>query len=95
MTGITSTSASIPPGYNGGYARLTLDELAIYDAVLAPADIIALYTRFGAEFDAAEVVESDAAGLTLPLLSIKEDITCLTRAYPAAASVGRPPMRPC
>lgn len=75
MTGITSTSASIPPGYNGGYARLTLDELAIYDAVLAPADIIALYTRFGAEFDAAEVVESDAAGLTLPLLSIKEDIT--------------------
>ncbi len=63
------------PGYNGGYARLTLDELTIYDTVLPPADIIALYTRFGAEFDAAEVVESDAAELTLPLLSIKEDIS--------------------
>lgn len=62
------------PGYNGGFAKLTMDEMTIHATVLSPNEIIALYTRFGAEFDGAQVVHSDWRALTFPMTRLTEDV---------------------
>lgn len=62
------------PGYNGGYARLALDEVRIYADALSAEEIIGLYTAYGAAFDGSEVVLSDLRSLNLPASSVKSDI---------------------
>ena len=66
------------PGYGGGYAKLTMDEMTIHASVLTPNEIIALYTRFGAEFDGMQVVQSDWRALTFPMTRLTEDVTLPT-----------------
>ncbi len=66
------------PGYNGGFARMTLDELTIRARVLSAPEIIGLYTRFGAQFDGSQVVETDAKALTLPMRSVRADLVLPT-----------------
>lgn len=63
------------PGYGGGYAKLALDEVRIFSGVLGAADIVALYTSYGAAFDGSQVVRSDARSLALPLSSVKDDLS--------------------
>lgn len=67
------------PGYNGGYAKMTMDELEIYNQVLSSSDIIELYTRYGAEFDASQVVDADCNSLNISLKSIKSDLALPTQ----------------
>ncbi|MBQ8822419.1 MAG: glycoside hydrolase family 127 protein [Lachnospiraceae bacterium] len=67
------------PGYNGGFAKMTLDELAIYNQVLSSNEVIELYTAFGAEFDGSKVVTADYNSLGISLKSIKNDITLPTQ----------------
>ncbi|MBQ8580219.1 MAG: glycoside hydrolase family 127 protein [Oscillospiraceae bacterium] len=66
------------PGYNGGFAKMAIDELNIFCDALNAAQIIRLYTAFGAEFDSAGIVRSDYDALNLPLSSVKSDITLPT-----------------
>ena len=63
------------PKYNGGFAKLTMDELAIYNKVLDAGDVVELYTRFGAEFDSSLVVQNDLESLSLSVSSVRNDIT--------------------
>ncbi|MBQ7851187.1 MAG: glycoside hydrolase family 127 protein [Clostridia bacterium] len=63
------------PGYGGGYVRLALDEMRIFSSVLKAEEIVGLYTAYGAEFDASQVVRSDISGLTLSRTSLKSNIT--------------------
>lgn len=63
------------PGYNGGFAKMAIDECCIYSKALDAANIVSLYTAFGAEFDGAAILHSDYDSLSLPLSSIKNDIT--------------------
>lgn len=67
------------PGYNGGFAKMTLDELSIYNEILSSGDIIELYTTYGAEFDGSKVVQADYDSLGISLKSIKNDITLPTQ----------------
>ncbi len=62
------------PGYNGGFAKMLMDELSIYNQALSSGDIIKLYTTYGAEFDGSKVVDADADSLRISLKSIKENI---------------------
>lgn len=62
------------PKYNGGFAKLTMDELELFNAPFSASDIISLYTQFGAEFDAEQVVRTDYSSLHLPLSSVSTDI---------------------
>ena len=66
------------PGYNGGYAKMAMDELVIFDQVLDTASIIGLYTQFGADFDTAQVVQTDYDALRLPMTSLSADIALPT-----------------
>lgn len=66
------------PGYNSGYCVLSMDEAELYDCVLSSSQIIGLYTRYGAEFDTAQVVQTDYDSLNLSLRSITGDITLPT-----------------
>ena len=63
------------PGYNGGYARMSMDEMRIWSTVLDAEQIVGLYTCYGASFDVAQVVQSDVRALALPATSVKDDIT--------------------
>lgn len=62
------------PGYRGGFAKLALDELEIYNEALSAAQVVELYTRYGAQFDGRQVVEHDAQSLELAMTSLKGDI---------------------
>lgn len=62
------------PKYNGGFAKMTMDELAIYSEVLSASQIVGLYTQFGAEFDASKVVDADYASLDLSITSVKNNM---------------------
>ncbi len=62
------------PGYNGGFANMTIDELGIWGLVLDSASIISLYTAYGAEFDTAQVVKTDHDALRLSKSSLSGDI---------------------
>lgn len=66
------------PGYNGGFAKMALDQLEIYSEVLSAADIVEIYTRYGAEFDGVQVVKNDYESLNLSITSVKNDITLPT-----------------
>jgi len=66
------------PRYNGGFARLAMDELAIYNKVLTAGEVVELYTCYGAEFDSSKVVENDWESLSIPVSSVKSDITLPT-----------------
>ncbi len=66
------------PGYNGGYAKMTMDELEIYNSVLSSADIVDIYTRYGAEFDGEQIVINDYDNLSLSLQSVTGNITLPT-----------------
>ena len=74
------------PGYGGGYAKLAVDEMRIYGGVLGAEEIIGLYTAYGAAFDGSQVARSDADSLTLPLSSLKSDIS-LPTAGPSGSSI--------
>lgn len=63
------------PGYNGGFAKLTVDEMCIFSEALSSARIIDLYTAFGAAFDGEAVVKNDFDSLNLSVSSLKADIT--------------------
>ena len=63
------------PGYNGGFAKMAMDEIEIYDEALAPTDIVTIYTRYGAEFDGVQVVENDYENLEMSITSLKNNIT--------------------
>lgn len=63
------------PGYNGGFAKMTMDELEIYNSVLTAADVVDVYTRYGAEFDGEQIVVNDYENLALSLKSVKNNIT--------------------
>lgn len=67
------------PGYNGGFAKMSLDELSIYNEVLSSSDVIKLYTTYGAEFDGSQVVAADYDSLSISLKSIKNDISLPTQ----------------
>lgn len=62
------------PKYNGGFAKMTMDELEIYEQILPTEEIIRLYTQFGAKFDGSQIVEKDWESLSLPLQWVKDDI---------------------
>lgn len=66
------------PGYNGGFAKMAMDEIEIYKEALAPADIVTIYTRYGAQFDGAQVVENDYKNLAISITSLKNNITLPT-----------------
>ncbi len=66
------------PGYNGGFANVSLDELVIYSDVLDSSAIIELYTAYGAEFNTEEVVNSDYESLNISIKSTKNSITLPT-----------------
>ncbi len=63
------------PGYNGGFARMAMDEIEIYNEALTPTDIVTIYTRYGAEFDGAQVVENDYENLQMSITSVKNNMT--------------------
>ena len=62
------------PNYGGGYANMSLDELAIYSDVLDSPSIIELYTAYGATFNSEEVVKTDMEALNISIKSTKNDI---------------------
>lgn len=67
------------PGYNGGFAKMIMDELSIYNQVLSSSDIIELYTAYGAQFDGSQVVDADYDSLSISLKSVKSDIALPTQ----------------
>ena len=67
------------PGYNGGFCKLSMDELEIYGSVLSPSEIVSLYTKFGAEFDASQVVLTDYNSLNISMTSVSSDLTLPTQ----------------
>ncbi|MBQ8625656.1 MAG: glycoside hydrolase family 127 protein [Agathobacter sp.] len=66
------------PKYNGGFAKMAMDELEIYNNVLSSAEVVDIYTRYGAEFDGEQIVVNDAKNLSLAIQSVKNDITLPT-----------------
>ncbi len=62
------------PGYNGGFAKMAVDELHIFDRALETDAVISLYTAFGAEFDTSGVVSADYASLRLSSSSVSSDL---------------------
>lgn len=62
------------PGYNGGFAKMSMDELSIYSRVLETTEVVRLYTQYGAEFDGNEIVVNDYDALAMSVTSIKKDI---------------------
>ena len=66
------------PGYNGGFAKMTMDELEIYDQVLTMGQIVDIYTRYGAEFDGSQIVDHDCENLGLSVSSVSSDIVLPT-----------------
>lgn len=66
------------PGYNGGFAKMTMDEMEIYSSVLTTANIVDIYTRYGAEFDGEQIVINDYDNLSLSILSVKNNMTLPT-----------------
>lgn len=62
------------PGYNGGYAKMSLDEFKIYSTAATASDVVGLYTEFGAEFDTEQVVEADYDSLDITITELKNDI---------------------
>ncbi len=66
------------PGYNGGFAKMALDELTVHNVVLDSAAIIRLYTAYGAEFDTVQVVETDYAALRMAKSSVSSDLALPT-----------------
>ena len=67
------------PGYNSGFCKMAMDELEIFDRVLSAAEVIGLYTQFGAQFDSSAVVKTDYAELVLPMTSVTADLTLPTQ----------------
>ena len=67
------------PGYNGGFAKMLMDEMEIYNNVLPSAEIVKIYTRYGAEFDGSQIVINDADNLALSIKSVKNNITLPTQ----------------
>ena len=66
------------PGYNGGFAKMAMDELEIYSEVLPSEAIVKLFTDNGGEFDAEQVVANDYKSLKMSLSSTKNDISLPT-----------------
>lgn len=66
------------PKYNSGFAKMAMDELEIYNNVLSSAEVVDIYTRYGAEFDGEQIVVNDAKNLSLAIRSVKNDITLPT-----------------
>ncbi len=66
------------PDYNGGFAKMTMDEMEIYSSVLTTANIVDIYTRYGAEFDGEQIVINDYDNLSLSILSVKNNMTLPT-----------------
>ena len=66
------------PGYNGGFAKVVMDDFAIYNQVASAADVIGMYTEYGAEFDTSEVLATDLANLNLSLTTVKYDMNLPT-----------------
>lgn len=66
------------PGYNGGFAKLSLDEFRVYSSVATPSEVIDLYTEFGAGFDGNAIVDADYNNLDFSIKNIKSDITLPT-----------------
>ncbi|MGN1202670.1 MAG: beta-L-arabinofuranosidase domain-containing protein, partial [Eubacterium sp.] len=66
------------PGYNSGFAKLNMDELEVYNKVLSSAEIVNIYTKYGAEFDGEQIVINDYENLSLSLKSVKNDMTLPT-----------------
>lgn len=66
------------PVYNGGFAKMTMDELEIYSSVLHAADIVDIYTRYGAEFDGEQIVVNDYNNLSLSITSVKTSMNLPT-----------------
>ena len=67
------------PGYNGGFAKMIMDEMEIYNVVLPSAEVVNMYTRYGAEFDGSQIVVNDASNLALSIKSVKNNITLPTQ----------------
>ncbi|MGN0353305.1 MAG: beta-L-arabinofuranosidase domain-containing protein [Roseburia sp.] len=63
------------PGYNGGFAKMWMDECKIYSAVATPAEVLEMYTAYGAEFDENAVLESDYNSLKFSLTTVNSDVT--------------------
>lgn len=66
------------PGYNGGFAKMSMDELEIYNQALTFAEVVDIYTRYGAEFNGEQIVVNDAQNLSLAIKSVKNDMTLPT-----------------
>ncbi len=66
------------PGYNSGFAKLCMDDTRFYSSVATPADVLGLYTEFGADFDVQSLVDSDYESLSLSVKNVKYDITLPT-----------------
>ena len=71
------------PGYNGGFAKMSLDELSIYSRVLETTEVVRLYTQYGAEFNGSEIVVNDYEALNISVASVKKDMI-----LPASGSSG-------
>lgn len=63
------------PGYNGGFAKMYMDEMSIYTDVLPSDAIVEMFTNGGGQFDGESVVKNDKDSLTLSLTSVKNNIT--------------------
>ncbi len=74
------------PGYNGGFAKMAMDELKIYDQALETDAIIGLYTAYGAEFDTSSVVNADYQSLRLSTSSVSSDLY-LPTAGPSGSTI--------
>ena len=66
------------PGYNSGFAKLNMDELEVYNKMLSSAEIVNIYTKYGAKFDGEQIVINDYENLSLSLKSVKNDMTLPT-----------------
>lgn len=66
------------PGYNGGYAKVYLDEFRVYGKAADASEVIGLYTEYGAEFDTGAVLEADYVSVEIPVTVVKYDLNLQT-----------------
>ena len=62
------------PGYNGGFCKLAMDDLFLYNKVLDASEVNKLYACYGMEVDLEEVIRQDYNNLDLPTVSLEQDL---------------------
>ncbi len=63
------------PGYNGGFANVTIDEFKVYSVAATADQAIEIYTEDGGAFDFSAVVDADYDNLVFNVDEVKHNIT--------------------